>query len=337
MKRLIVLLVVLAGGVAAAALTVPSNAATVNGSGISQQNLNSDVNAIAGSAEYQCYLNSEEYLSSEGNEQLPPVIGAGTGQYAGDHPTATSAFVANYLETEIGHELVLQLAAERHVSVTAAQEVTARANLTQQISGVMSEILQTQQGQNVRYGCSVTGQALTGTEVLSTLPSSFVDEQVQFLATATALQEDLAGVGSSAADLEAYFDAHQHPVRHGLPHGGGVLQRVGGTERRGVGRLRHPVLDGGVGHLQQRGRGPGVRRPVRPGDQAARPRPIWRAWPRVPSRRLSMTTGPTCCCRSPRARRRPTARRRPPSPTPSRWRVRRPPRRRSPRTSAGPP
>ncbi len=208
MKRLIVLLIVLAGGLAAAAFSVPSNAASVNGSSISQQDLNSDVNAIAGSAYYQCYLNSQEYLSSDGSAELPPVLGAGTGQYAGDHPTATSAFVANYLETKIGHELVLQLADARHVTVTPAEMAAARANLTEQITGVMSEILQTQQGQNARYGCSVTGQALTGAEVLSTLPSSFVDEQVQFVAVATALQEDLAGVGSSAADLQSFFNAH---------------------------------------------------------------------------------------------------------------------------------
>ncbi len=209
MKWLLVLLVLLAGGVAAAALTVPSNAATVNGSAISQQDLNSDVSAIAGSAYYQCYLNSQEYVSTNGSEALPPVLGAGVGQYAGDHPTATTAFVANYLETKIGHQLLLQAAAARHVTVTSAELVTARADLTTQISEVMSEILQTQQGQNVRYGCSVTGQALTGNEVLETLPSSFVDEQVQFVATATAFQEDLAGVGSSDADLEAYFDAHR--------------------------------------------------------------------------------------------------------------------------------
>ena len=124
MKRFLVLLVVLAGGVAWAAFSIPSNAATVNGTDISQQDLNSDVSAIANSAYYQCYLNSEEYLSSEGSEEAPPVLGAGTGQYAGDHPTATTAFVASYLETEIGHELALQLAAERHVSVTPAGLVT---------------------------------------------------------------------------------------------------------------------------------------------------------------------------------------------------------------------
>ena len=132
----------------------------------------------------------------------------------------------------------------------------------------MSEILQTQQGQDVRYGCSVTGQPLTGTEVLSTMPSSFVDEQVQFVATATALQEDLAGVGSSAATWRRYFDAHHTRVRHGLPHRGGLLQQSAAQSAAASGRLRHPVRDGGVGHLQQRGRRPGLRRPVRPGDQA---------------------------------------------------------------------
>ena len=110
MKRLLALLIVLAGGLAWAAFAVPSNAATVNGVGISQQSLNADVHAIAGSVYYQCYLNSETYLSSNGTEQLPSVVGAGTGQYVGDHPTATTAFVANYLGTEIGHELLLQVA-----------------------------------------------------------------------------------------------------------------------------------------------------------------------------------------------------------------------------------
>ena len=208
MKRLLALLIVLAGGLAWAAFAVPSNAATVNGAGISQQDLNSDVNAIAGSAYYQCYLNSETYLSSNGSEQLPSVVGAGTGQYVGDHPTATSAFVANYLETEIGHQLLLQLASEHHVTVTQSELVAARASLTLEISNVMSEILQTQLGQNVSYSCSLTGQALTGKQVLDTMPASFVDKQVQFGATAAALEEDLAGVGSSDQDLQAYYVAH---------------------------------------------------------------------------------------------------------------------------------
>jgi hypothetical protein len=208
-KRLIVLLVLLAAGLAAAALSVPTNAAVVNGTAISQQTLNSDVDAIAGSTYYQCYLNSQEYLSSQGQEALPPVTGAGKGQDAGDHPTATTAFVASYLDTVIGHQLIIELADQRHVTLTSAQLADARSSLTLQISSVMSEILQTPEGENPRYGCTVTGRPITGEQVLQSMPASFVDDQVQFVATATALQEDLAGIGSSDADLQRYYEAHR--------------------------------------------------------------------------------------------------------------------------------
>ena len=40
------------------------------------------------------------------------------------------------------------------------------------------------------------------------MPTSFVDQQVQFVAEASGLEEDLAGVGSSDADLQSYFSAH---------------------------------------------------------------------------------------------------------------------------------
>jgi hypothetical protein len=202
--------VLLGGGVAYAAFAVPTNAAVVNGSTISQDSLNSDVHAIAGSAEYQCYLNSEAYLSSNGSQAgLPPVTGAGTGQNEGDNPTANTAFVATYLDTVIGHELVEQLAAKRDVTVDSAQLADARASLTNQITSVMRQVAQTQLGQNPRFSCGATVAPLTGQQVLASLPSWFVDQQVQFVATASALQENLAGVGSSEADLQSYFEQHR--------------------------------------------------------------------------------------------------------------------------------
>jgi PPIC-type PPIASE domain len=208
-KRLLVLLVLLAGGLVWAALAVPTNAAVVNGATISQQQLNSDVSAIAGSPYYQCYLNSEEYLASSGSQELPPVEGAGKGQNPGNNPTATSAFVATYLDTEIGHQLVLQLAARRGVTVTEAKLADARTSLSNQISSVMAEVAQTAQGENPDFNCNHTVEPLTGEEVLAQLPTSFVDDQAQFVATAAALQEDLAGIGSSEADLVRYYDDHR--------------------------------------------------------------------------------------------------------------------------------
>lgn len=209
MKWLIALLVLLGGAVAWAAFAVPTNAAVVNGSAISQASLNADIHAIAASAEYQCYLNSQAYLSSNGSQAgLPPVTGAGKGQNEGDNPTATSAFVAAYLDTAIGHELVEQLAAKHDVTTGPAQLADARASLTNQITSVMQQVAQTAQGQNPTFSCGTTSP-LTGGQVLASLPSWFVDEQVQFVATASALQEDLAGVGSSEADLQTYYERHR--------------------------------------------------------------------------------------------------------------------------------
>ncbi len=215
MKWLIGLLVLLGGGVAWAAFAVPTNAATVNGSAISQDSLNAQVHAIAGSAEYQCYLNSEEYLSSNGSQAgLPPVTGAGTGQNEGDNPTANNAFVATYLDTVVGHELVEQLAATHNVTVNSAQLTDARANLANQITGVMQQVAQTAQGQNPRFSCGAVSP-LTGEQVLGSLPSWFADEQVQFVATASALQEDLAGVGASRGEPPGLL--RKAPARSSTP------------------------------------------------------------------------------------------------------------------------
>ena len=208
MKRLVVLLLVLVGGVIAAALAIPTNAAVVNGSAISQQTLNADVQAIAASTDYQCYLSAEAYLSSGGSSQLPPVEGAGSALNPG-HPTATSAFVAVYLDTEISHQLVFQAAARRGVTVTQSQLDQARVALETQITNQLGQAFQAgAQTGNSALTCGV-GTPLTGQQVLATMPASFVDQEVRFVATASALQEDVAGVGSSDADLQRYFDAHR--------------------------------------------------------------------------------------------------------------------------------
>jgi hypothetical protein len=208
MKRFLVLLLLVAGGLAAAALVVPSNAATVNGKSITQNQLNADVTAVAKSADYQCYLSSQEYLESNGQAELPPVDGVGQLAATTTHSTATTAFVGQYLDTEIGHQLVLGIAAQHHVAITADELKTARTDLEQQISGIMTDISQTAEADVPQFSCGAA-QPLSGSEVLGTLPSSFRDQLVRFDATSAALEEDLGGAGSTAADLKAYFDTHR--------------------------------------------------------------------------------------------------------------------------------
>jgi hypothetical protein len=207
MKRFLVLLVILAGALAWAVIVVPTNAAVVNGTGISQSSLNHDVTAIAKSAQYQCYLNAQEYLESNEEGLLPPAGGVGYGTQQGLIPTATTAFAATYLDTVIGHQLVSDLAADRHITVSSADLASARTSLVAEITEIMSEVSQTSQAENTRLSCG-SSQPLEGQDILDSMPSSFVNQQVQFLATINALEEDLSGVGHSGADLESYFNAH---------------------------------------------------------------------------------------------------------------------------------
>ena len=199
MKRLIVLLIVLAGGLAAAAFAVPSNAATVNGVAISQDQVNSDLAAIARSSDYQCFLNAEEAVGTGGQTGLPAIVGVGQPTGSSAHPTVTASFASNYLDTLIGHQLVLELAAKQHLAVNAADLTAAHTELLGQMTAILQDVA------GSKYACST---ALTAATVLAAMPSSFVNRTLQFDATVSVFEEHEAGVGSSTADLENYFTAH---------------------------------------------------------------------------------------------------------------------------------
>jgi hypothetical protein len=202
-KRLLILLVVIAGGLAAASFAVPSNAATVNGVAITQSTLNSDIAAIANDGLYACFLNAEQAVATSGQSGLPAIDGVGSNVAGDPHTTASTAFVATYLDTDIGHQLVLQLAAQRHLQVTSADLVTARSELKTQITALMQDV------SGSKFSCGATGQVLTGSKVLSAMPSAFVNELVRFDATITLLGNTLAGVGTSPPGLQSYFAAHE--------------------------------------------------------------------------------------------------------------------------------
>ena len=175
-KRLLVLLVVLAGGLAAAAFSVPDE----HGRRQRRHHQPADAQLRRQRDRRQRLLPvlpelRDVPLVGTGASSCRPSRARARDRTRRDHPTANSAFVASYLDTEIGHQLVLQVADARQVTVTPQQLADARTALNEQISSVMSEILQTAEGQNPRYSCSVTGQPLTGQEVLTTMPSSFVD------------------------------------------------------------------------------------------------------------------------------------------------------------------
>ncbi len=193
MKRFLVLLLLIAGGLAAASFSVPTNAAVVNGQVITQDQVTSDVSAIANSPEYACYLAADEELSSEGQQQLPPIVGAGTATSDGPRTTATTAFVANYVDQLVSQDVLLQVAARHHVTVSAHDIKVAKTNVQKEISSVLSEA----SSDEINCGAS-SGQA-----VLKTMPQSFVQGLAQYFAVGNALALKIGG------DQQAYFDTHR--------------------------------------------------------------------------------------------------------------------------------
>jgi hypothetical protein len=191
MKRLAVLLVAIAAVVAAAAFAVPSNAATVNGAGVSQDTLNADLAAISGSTAYQCYLYANNYVAGGGQATYVPVTGRGQGTY-------NATFVAEWLSKLINGQFISQLAAERHVTVGAADVSAATGDLTNSITSTIAQAAQS--------GVSCAG---SGTSILAAMPASFVARQVQMQATANAVLASEPGAGISTADIARYFAAHK--------------------------------------------------------------------------------------------------------------------------------
>jgi hypothetical protein len=207
-KRFLVLLLFVAGAVTWAVLAVPTNAAVVNGQVITQDQLNGDLTAYANSPDYQCYENSFSLVQA-GIAQ--PVTVDGSGQTdPTKHPTATAQFVKGYLDSQIQQILITQLAAQRHVTVDAADLSLSRANFSKQVTTVMQDLGQTAEASLQQYSCGGTAQApLKGATVVAHTDARIINQVVKTSAIFSNLEEVASGIGDTPADLESYFNAHQ--------------------------------------------------------------------------------------------------------------------------------
>jgi|SRR5271166_1088697 len=196
MKRLLVLLVVVVAVVAVAAFRIPSDAATVNGTGISQSTLNADLTAIGRSTGYQCLLNAQVAVQTNG--QSPAIIVYGVGSSQANPQSFAMGFTDGWLQELIRNELVAQLAADRHVAVSPADLAAARADLTSSLTTSLAQV------SGSRYEC--TG---TAGQILGSMPPSFVDAMVQTQATFEALYADAAGYPLTDRGLAAYYARHR--------------------------------------------------------------------------------------------------------------------------------
>lgn len=196
MKRLLVLLVVVAAAVTVAAFAIPSDAATVNGTGIPQSTLNADLTAIGKSPKYQCLLNAQIAVQSNGQSSGLTIYGVGSSPT--DPKSFAMGFTVGWLQELIRNELVAQLAAARHVTITQTDLTSARNDLTASLGATLAQV------QGSRYQCSGTAA-----QILGSVPPPFVDSMVRTQATFEALYAHAAGYPLTSRGLAAYFGAHR--------------------------------------------------------------------------------------------------------------------------------
>ncbi len=206
MKRLAVLLIVLAALVAAAGLAVPDSAATVGGTAISQATLDGDLHAISQSVPYQCYLQSETEATT--GEALP-VAGAGAVSVSGG--TATPA---TYSTAFAGYWL------SHLVAATAVENANQRRGLTTgplalSAGRVALQLQMTDYLQTAATQCA-SALGLTGADgpatVLASLPASFTATLVRQQANSIVLLSSVLGYRTTPAAVAAFYAAHRRAL-----------------------------------------------------------------------------------------------------------------------------
>ena len=168
--------------------TVPNTAVEVNGEKVPTSQVNADLAAAAGNPNYLCYMNLNAQVQSGGGAGLGAVHGATTASYS-------ASFVSNWLDQDITDLIIKQGAtAEGLGTLTQGQLLAAQTDLL----GSMDATL----------GQGSCGQSAT--QILGSMPPSFVRRQIEAQAYAEALLVKHGGLTLDPASLEAYYAQHQH-------------------------------------------------------------------------------------------------------------------------------
>lgn len=206
MKRLLLLLVAVAALVGFAAAYLPSDAGSVNGTTVSQSELNADLSAIAGSSGFQCYLYADQVLTGGTAATMFPVRGVGasggtpTGTATKDPSSVNAGFSRYWLTQLLTNQVVVQVLDQLHLTVTPADLAFGRTSLSAQIDQVLGAY-KSQTGS----GCGTISAAA----VLASLPADFRAEQVRVQADQDVLLAHEAGYTLDQAGLLRYFTLHR--------------------------------------------------------------------------------------------------------------------------------
>jgi hypothetical protein len=161
---LVAVVSVIAMGALASACDVTPTAASVNGDTISVATLNSDMNALAGSAAGQCLLALRSGQAT--------TLDAGSGSY----PTA---FAGSVLSSDVGNLVAAQFAAAHGIHLAGSDVATAQNDYAAALDGGITSLGQQASAAGALSPCQkADGTALTGQELLAALPASVRNSEV---------------------------------------------------------------------------------------------------------------------------------------------------------------
>lgn len=171
--------------------TAPTSAVSVNGHITSQASVKAELNAITSNASYLCYMNDSELIRTQGASGLVSPWGATTASWS-------SGYVANWLNQDITNEIIHQAAqAKGLLPLSQADLLNAQTDLLGSMDATLNEAAGTE------YACNGTA-----TQILETMPTWFVRDQIVAQAESEALLVATGGIALDSNSVQAYYNTH---------------------------------------------------------------------------------------------------------------------------------
>lgn len=190
---MLVLVVVAAAIAVGAGRTIASSAVTVNGVALSQRQFNLELDAIAASAPFQCYLRAQSALNSVGPTSI-------TGTSTRSWSTALAVGWVTARTRDLA--LVAYVRAHDLKALSPASLAAAQANLDHLITSTIAQALNSVSG----FSCPA---ARSGAVTLASMPGWFRANQVEAQAAELALPSLVAPrIPTRGPALRSWFNQH---------------------------------------------------------------------------------------------------------------------------------
>jgi len=200
-------------------LSVPSNAATLGGASLSNASFQSELKTVSASTPYLCYLNAAALGKSNGRSGLGPVYASNSNGWA-------TTFASSLLGQRVVDGVIGQWA-EEHPNDLVVSKAQAASDLVASMDAAIATVA------GSSYACQYTG-----TQTLETMPTDFIERQINAEQASESFLVTHGGIGLDATSLENYY--HRNPSQFDTICVSGIL--VSSQSQAGV--LRTQALNG---------------------------------------------------------------------------------------------